>query len=217
MNKITELLQKQFSSIQKVVIVCVLSVLISMLLVFNEYYQAKFAIRITIVHLAGIIATSLLLKKYFLLKIKSFFWKVEGVVFVYFISYFFITQVFILIETGRLTKAGRTEFVEMETFFLTLLISAIIAIIKSFSKENQLVDENKNHTNNVNSLWEVQDISIVKKEINTNKPSKNSFLHGADNFGTMKKGVVIENATYIYEENEHSEFKPVIKKIRNKK
>lgn len=139
MNKIIKLLQKQFSSIHKVVIVCVLSVIISMLMVFNEYYQAKFAIIITIVHLAGIITTSLLLKKYFLLKIKSFFWKVEGVVFVYFMSYFFITQGFILIETGRLTKAGRTEFVEMETFFLTLLISIIIAIIISFSNENQVV------------------------------------------------------------------------------
>ena len=211
MNKIIELLQKQFSSIQKVVIVCVLSVIISMLVVFNEYYQAKFAIIITIVHLAGIITTSLLLKKYFLLKIKSFFWKVEGVVFVYFMSYFFITQGFILIETGRLTKAGRTEFVEMETFFLTLLISIIIAIIMSFSNENQVVNENINHTRNVNSLGEAQDISIVKKDINPNKPSKNSFLHGADNYGITEKGVVYENSTYIYEKNDNSEFQPVIK------
>jgi hypothetical protein len=108
-----------------------------MLMVFNEYYQAKFAIRITIVHLAGIITTSLLLKKYFLLKIKSFFWKVEGVVFVYFMSYFFITQGFIFIEIGRLTRAVRTVFVEMETFFLTLLISTIIAIIISFGNKKQ--------------------------------------------------------------------------------
>ena len=182
-----------------------------MLVVFNEYYQAKFAIRITIVHLAGILTTSLLLKKYFLLKIKSFFWKVESVVFVYFMSYFFIAQGFILIEIGRLKGAGRTEFVEIETFFLTLLISTIIAIIMSFSNENQLVDENKNHTENVNSLWEVQDISIVKKDINPKVPSKNSFLHCADNYGTMEKGIVFENTTYIYEKNENSEFKPVIK------
>ena len=211
MNKITKLLQVQFSSIQKVIIVCVISVLISMLVVFNEYYQAKFAIRITIVHLAGIITTSLLLKKYFLLKIKSFFWKVESVVFVYFMSYFFITQGYVLIEIGRPTRAGRTELVEMETFFLTLLISTIIAIIMSLSNENQLVDENKNHTENVNSLWEVQDISIVKKDINPKVPSKNSFLHGADNYGTMEQGVVFENTTYIYEKNDNSEFKPVIK------
>ena len=103
---------------------------------------------------------------------------------------FFINQGFILIETGRLTKAGRTEFVEMETFFLTLLISTIIVIIMSFSNENQLVDENKNHTENVNWLWEVQDISIVKNDINPEVPSKNSFLHCAENFGTMEKGVV---------------------------
>jgi len=211
MNKIIKLLQKQFSSFQKVVIVCLLSVLISMLVVFNEYYQAKFAIIITIVHLAGIITTSLLLKKYFLLKIKSFFWKVEGVVFVYFMSYFFIKQGSILIEIGRLTRAGRTEFIEIEAFFLTLLISTIITIIMSFSNENQLIDEDKKHTKNVNSLWEVQDISIDKKDINPNKPSKNSFLHGADNYGVMKKGVVYENSTYIYERNDNSEFQPVIK------
>jgi hypothetical protein len=108
-----------------------------MLMVFNEYYQAKFAIRITIVHLAGIITTSLILKKYFLLKIKSFFWKVEGVVFIYFMSYFFITQGLILIEIGRHTRAVRTEFVEMETFFSTLLISTIIAIIMSFGNKKQ--------------------------------------------------------------------------------
>lgn len=136
MNKIIKLLQKQFSSIQKVVIVCVFSVLISMLVVFNGYFQAKFAVRITIVHLAGIITTSLLLKKYFLLKIKSFFWKVEGVVFVYFMSYFFITQGFILIQKEGRTRAIKTEFVEMETFFLTILISTIIAIIMSFSSKN---------------------------------------------------------------------------------
>jgi len=77
--------------------------------------------------------------------------------------------------------------------------------------KNKLVDENKNHTENVNSLWEVQDISIVKKDIKPNKPSKNSFLNGAENFETMKKGVVLENNTYIYEKNDNSEFQPVIK------
>lgn len=77
--------------------------------------------------------------------------------------------------------------------------------------KNKLVDENKNHTENINSLWKVQDISIVKKDIYPNKPSKNSFLHGADNFVTMKKGVVYENSSYIYEKNDNSEFEPVIK------
>jgi hypothetical protein len=85
----------------------------------------------------------------------------------------------------------------------------------SFSNKNQVVDENKNHTENVNSLWEVQDISIVKKDVNPNKPSKNSFLHSAENFGTMKKGVVLENTTCNYEKNDRSEFKPVMEKIKS--
>jgi hypothetical protein len=132
MNKIIALLQIPFASIQRVVTICVISILIAMILMFNNYYQAKFAIRITIVHLAGILITSLLLKKYFLLKIKSFFWKVEGVVLVYFMFYLFITYGFLFIERGRFLRAGRTEFVEMGTFFLTLVISGIIAsIIKS--------------------------------------------------------------------------------------
>jgi len=177
-----------------------------MLVVFNEYYQAKFAIRITIVHLAGIITTSLLLKKYFLLKIKSFFWKVESVVFVYFMSYFFITQGYVLIEIGRPTRAGRTELVEMETFFLTLLISTIIAIIMSFSNENQLVEENKNHTENVNPLKEVQDISIDIIKINPKIPSKSTFLHGADNFGKIERVIVLDHKTNSYENEEGDGF-----------
>ena len=85
-----------------------------------------------IVHLAGVTTTSLLFKKYFLLKIKSFFWKVQGVVLVYFIFYFFITYGFLFIESGRFLRARRTEFVERGTFFLTFVISGIIAsIIKS--------------------------------------------------------------------------------------
>ena len=132
MNKIIALLQISFASIQRVVTVCVISILIAMILMFNNYYQAKFAIRITIVHLAGVTTTSLLFKKYFLLKIKSFFWKVQGVVLVYFIFYFFITYGFLFIESGRFLRARRTEFVEIGTFFLTLVISGIIAsIIKS--------------------------------------------------------------------------------------
>jgi hypothetical protein len=95
----------------------------------------------------------------------------------------------------------------MSTFFLTIIItvSSIIIInllsknnkLKSrlFNNDEQLVDENKNHTENVNPLKEVQDISIGKIKINPNTPTKNTFLHGADDFGEMKKGVVLDGNT----------------------
>ncbi len=134
MSIITELLQRQFASIHKVVKVCVISVLIAMALLFNDYYQVKFAIRTTIIHLVGIIITSLLLKQYLLLKIKSFFWKVDGVILVYFMSYFFINQGIVFIERGRFLRAGRTEYLEINTFILTLVISSIIAIIMKIKK-----------------------------------------------------------------------------------
>lgn len=59
-------------------------------------------------------------------------------------------------------------------------------------------------------MLRVEEISIVKKNINPEVPSKNSFLHCADNYGTMEKGVVHENRTYIYEKNDNSEFQQEI-------
>jgi len=82
---------------------------------------------------------------------------------------------------------------------------------KLFNNEDKISDGNNNHIGDVNQLLKVEDISIVKKDFSPEVPSKNSFLHGAENFGTMKKGVVLENSTYIYEKNDNSEFQPVIK------
>jgi hypothetical protein len=117
----------------------------------------------------------------------------------------------------------------MYTIYSTIVIAACAIIIikifienkklknKLFNNEDKISDENNHHIENVNQLLRVEEISIFKKNINPEVPSKNSFLHGANNFGTMKKGVVLENNTYIYEKNDNSEFKPVIKKIKNKK
>jgi hypothetical protein len=40
-------------------------------------------------------------------------------------------------------------------------------------------------------------------EINTVKKLINSFLNPNDDFGTLKKGVVLDNQTYEYEVNEN--------------
>jgi hypothetical protein len=91
---------------------------------------------------------------------------------------------------------------------------------KLFNNEDQLVDENINHTESVNPFLIVQDISSDNKKINPETASKNAFLHCDDNFGTMEKGVVLENNTYIDEKGNKSgdfEIQAIIKKRRNKK
>ena len=119
----------------------------------------------------------------------------------------------------------------MNNFYTTAII-AVCAILliklyyenkklksKLFNNEDQLVDEEKNHTESVNPIIRVQDISIDKKENNSETPSRNSFLYGAEDFGTMEKGVVLDGKTYT-DENEKVdsfEIQPPPKKRRNKK
>ena len=54
---------------------------------------------------------------------------------------------------------------------------------------------------------EEKETSIITEEINRNIAPKNSFLHEADDFGTMEKGVVLENTTYVYDKDDkYDEF-----------
>lgn len=78
---------------------------------------------------------------------------------------------------------------------------------KLFNNEDQPVDEDMNHTESQNEHNGVQDISIDEKKINPETPSRNSFLYGAEDFGTMEKGVVINGKTYIYENEKGDSFK----------
>ena len=47
---------------------------------------------------------------------------------------------------------------------------------------------------------------IQDKNTNNETPSKNSFLYGADDFGVMKKGVVLDDKSYTYDQKEDSDF-----------
>lgn len=78
---------------------------------------------------------------------------------------------------------------------------------KLFNNEDQPVDEDMNHTESQNEHNGVQDISIEERKINPETPSRNSFLYGAEDFGTMEKGVVINGKTYIYENEKGDSFK----------
>jgi len=77
---------------------------------------------------------------------------------------------------------------------------------KLFNNEDQLVVEDKNHTESVNSLKSVADVSIDERMSIPATPSKNAFLHCDDNFGRMEKGVVIDSVTYIYENKKEDMF-----------
>lgn len=99
----------------------------------------------------------------------------------------------------------------MATFFLTTIIVVCAIIILKLIFENnrlksnllnnddQLVDKNRTHTVSINYSKSFQDNSTDKIKINPETPSKNSFLHGTDSFGEMKKGVVIDGKTYNYD------------------
>ena len=118
----------------------------------------------------------------------------------------------------------------MSAFYLIIIIAvcAIIIIklfennrLKSnlFNNDGQLLDKIKTHNVSDNHSKSFQDNSIDKIKINSEIPSKNAFLHGADSFGEMKKGVVLDGKTYTYANEKGDEFKiqSASKKRRNKK
>ena len=88
-----------------------------------------------------------------------------------------------------------------------------------FDIDNQLVDENKTQTVSLNQFNSFQNTSTDKIKVNPETPSKNAFLHGADSFGEMKKGVVLDGKTYSHDNENSDSFKtqPATKKGRNKK
>jgi hypothetical protein len=107
----------------------------------------------------------------------------------------------------------------MSTFFLTSIITvSAIIIIKLLIENNKL----KNNTLNNSNEHEVSDkeyiesirplIRIPNNNIDSVKTTsqtltKNSFLHGADSFGEMKKGVVLDGKTYTHDDDKDASFK----------
>ncbi len=119
----------------------------------------------------------------------------------------------------------------MSAFYLTIIIAvcAIIIIkllyennrLKSnlFNNDGQLLDKIKTHNVSDNHSKSFQDNSTDKIKINSEIPSRNAFLHGADSFGEMKKGVVLNGKTYTFDNEKGDGFKiqSASKKRRNKK
>ncbi len=68
-----------------------------------------------------------------------------------------------------------------------------------------LSEKTKSNTTCIESL-DCIEIKLSDKNTNLETPSKNTFLHGADDFGEMKKGVVLDGNTYTYDNEKGAGF-----------
>jgi hypothetical protein len=78
-----------------------------------------------------------------------------------------------------------------------------------------LSKKTKSNTIGIENLDRIE-IKLSDKNTNIETPSKNTFLHGADNFGEMKKGVVLDGNIYTYDNEKDTGFEilPAPKKKR---
>ena len=171
-------IKSDFSEITKVIIISVLSLFLTMLIVFDEYLQPKFAVKIFIIHSVGIIATTILLNILFKYRIKSLFWKVEGVIFTYFMLYFFITKTYMFLKyNGNYFRSNRTDLAELMTFFIILFCSCIITLLFGYlsKKPKKLINSTE-----------------IPKELD-----KNKWLYPADEFvEKWKKPKIYKSKTF---------------------
>lgn len=119
----------------------------------------------------------------------------------------------------------------MNNLLITIIIAVCFIIIiklllennklKSnlFNNDDQLVDDNKTQSVSLNQFNSFQNTSTDKIKVNPETTLKNAFLHGADSFGEMKKGVVLDGKTYTFDNDKVDSFQiqPAPKKRRNKK
>ena len=156
-------IKSDFGEITKVIIISVLSLFLTMIIVFDEYLQPKFAIRIFLIHAAGLIVIAILLNILLRLKIKSLFWKVEVVIFTYFMLYFFITKTYMFLKyNGNYFRSNGTDLAELMTFFIILFCSIIITLLLGYLSKKQK---------------KLMNSTEIPKEL-----GKNKWLYPADEF-----------------------------------
>lgn len=94
-------------------------------------------------------------------------------------------------------------------YFLLFVVPILVLIIRFLFKINRKNSNEIQSNNFIDSApnIEIKSNSITPKELieTFEHPvkMKNSFLNSNDDFGTLKKGVVIDNQTYEYEFNEN--------------
>ncbi len=94
-------------------------------------------------------------------------------------------------------------------FFLLFALATMFFLIRFLFKINRNKSFNGISNDNIDSAQKIDLKSspiAPAKSIKINKQpitKQNSFLNSNDDFGKMKKGVVLENQTYEYEVNEN--------------
>ena len=88
---------------------------------------------------------------------------------------------------------------------LFLIICILFKIYKNSSKSNSksYIDSSQNIEVNSNATEPESPIESFEHQMK----KQNSFLNPNDDFGTLKKGVVLDNQTYEYEVNENDSSK----------
>jgi hypothetical protein len=98
----------------------------------------------------------------------------------------------------------------MSIYFLLFGLAILFFIILFLFKRDRIESKDINTNNNKNL---VQNIDLAFNSIESNNlieaiidypiKKQNTFLNPNDDFGTLKKGVVLDNQTYEYEINEN--------------
>jgi hypothetical protein len=103
----------------------------------------------------------------------------------------------------------------LSIYFLLYWLPILFFIVRFFYKIErfEFTESNSNHYKDLVQNIELETNSIesdnsIEKLVDFPIKIKNSFLNPNDDFGTLKKGVVVENQIYEYEvvENDNSNF-----------
>jgi hypothetical protein len=124
-------------------------------------------------------------------------------------------------EIYKLNEIWVEKETQEETEYSKFIGMAVDNYLKDelLNKQNENLEQNTSQSLNINQSNNPQDNSVDKTSVNPKTPSKNSFLYGADDFGEMQKGVVIDNKTYYHDNDKVDDFQiqPAPKKTRKKK
>jgi hypothetical protein len=106
------------------------------------------------------------------------------------------------------------KFATMSIYFLLFVVPILLLIIRFLFKINRNNSTKTISNNNIDSTPNIEvnsnatePESPIDSVVHPNK-KQNSYLNPNENFGTLKKGVVLDNQTYEYEvkENDSSNF-----------
>lgn len=108
----------------------------------------------------------------------------------------------------------------MSIYFLLFGLAILFFIVRFFYKNKRNCSTESNSNNNIDLALniEIESNSIESEDyietfIEYPIKKQNSYLNQNDDFGTLKKGVVLDNQTYEYEVNENDSSNFTIMKL----